>query len=153
MNKFMKIAIQEARKGILNGDGGPFGAVVVKDGKVVGKGHNKVLKKNDSTCHAEIEALKTAHKKLGTYDLSGCEIYSTGEPCPMCLCACLWANISKIYFGCSIQENEKIGFRDQKFDQLLGGRKNLKDYLHCVEKEKCLELFEEYNKIKNKKTY
>lgn len=149
----MKEAIKEAEKGIANGDGGPFGAVVVKDGVIVGKGHNKVLKNNDATCHGEMEAIKNASKKLGTFDLSGCFLYTTGEPCPMCLSACLWANIEKVYYGCSLMDNEKIGFRDKKFDSLMGGRKNLKNYLIELNRKECLELFEKYLKIENRKNY
>ena len=149
----MKEAIKEAEKGIANGDGGPFGAVVVKDGVIIGKGHNKVLKNNDATCHGEMEAIKNASKKLGTFDLSGCFLYTTGEPCPMCLSACLWANIEKVYCGCSLMDNEKIGFRDKKFDSLMGGRKNLKNYLIELNRKECLELFEKYLKIENRKNY
>lgn len=153
MDKFMKEAIKEAEKGIANGDGGPFGAVVVKDDVIVGKGHNKVLKNNDATCHGEMEAIKSASKKLGTFDLSGCVLYTTGEPCPMCLSACLWANIEKVYYGCSLMDNEKIGFRDKKFDSLMGGRKNLKNYLVELNRKECLELFDKYLKIENRKNY
>lgn len=153
MDKFMKEAIKEAEKGIASGDGGPFGAVVVKDGVIVGKGHNKVLKNNDATCHGEMEAIKSASKKLGTFDLSGYVLYTTGEPCPMCLSACLWANIEKVYYGCSLMDNEKIGFRDKKFDSLMGGRKNLKNYLVELNRKECLELFDKYLKIENRKNY
>ena len=153
MDKFMKEAIKEAEKGIESGDGGPFGAVVVKDGVIVGKGHNKVLKNNDATCHGEMEAIKSASKKLGTFDLSGCILYTTGEPCPMCLSACLWANIEKVYYGCSLMDNEKIGFRDKKFDSLMGGRKNLKNYLVELNRKECLELFEKYLNLENRKNY
>ncbi len=153
MDKFMKEAIKEAERGITNGDGGPFGAVVVKDGVIVGKGHNKVLKNNDATCHGEMVAIKSASKKLGTFDLSGCVLYTTGEPCPMCLSACLWANIEKVYYGCSLMDNEKIGFRDKKFDSLMGGRKNLKNYLVELNRKECLELFDKYLKIENRKNY
>ena len=153
MDKFMKEAIKEAEKGIASGDGGPFGAVVVKDGVIVGKGHNKVLKNNDATCHGEMEAIKNASKKLGTFDLSDCLLFTTGEPCPMCLSACLWANIEKVYYGCSLMDNEKIGFRDKKFDSLMGGRKNLKNYLIELNRKECLELFDKYLKIENRKNY
>ena len=134
MNKFMEIAIQEAKKGILNGDGGPFGAVIVKNGKVVGKGHNKVLSKNDATCHGEMEAIRSASRKLENFDLSGCELYTTAEPCPMCLSACLWANIEKIYYGCSLLDTEKLGFRDIKFYNLLEKNKKL-DKLIQIDKK------------------
>ena len=84
MDQYMKLALDEAYEGINNGDGGPFGAVIVKDGKVIGKGHNKVVKNADPTCHGEMEAIRDACKNLGTFDLSGSIIYTTGEPCPMC---------------------------------------------------------------------
>lgn len=75
-------------------------AVVVRNGEVIASGHNHALLHNDSTCHGEIDAIRKAEQKLGTYDLSGCEVYTTGEPCPMCLAAILWANIEKVYYGC-----------------------------------------------------
>ncbi|MBQ5472614.1 MAG: nucleoside deaminase, partial [Treponema sp.] len=82
----------------------------------------------------------------------GCELYTTGEPCPMCLAACMWANIEHVYYGCTIEDNEKIGFRDSKFDKLMGGRKNLNGYLSQVDREACLELFDEYNSL-NRERY
>jgi len=146
--KFMEAAIAEAREGINNGDGGPFGAVVVKDGEIVASGHNRVLKNNDSTCHGEIDAIRKAEEKLGTYDLSGCEIYTTGEPCPMCLAAIMWANISKVYYGCTLEDNEKIGFRDDKFDKMMGGRSGLPEgFLEERDREDCLAVFDEYNNM------
>lgn len=126
---YMKLAVEEAREGIRNGEGGPFGSVIVKDGEIVGRGHNQVLKNNDPTCHGEVCAIRDACSRLGTYDLSGCIIYTTGEPCHMCLCACMWANIEKIYYGCTIEDNGLIGFRDDKFDRIFGGRDKLGDYL------------------------
>ena len=103
MNEYMKMAIDEAYKGINKKHGGPFGCVIVKDGKVVGTGHNKVLKKHNPTLHGEMVAIKNATKLLNTHDLSGCTLYTTGEPCHMCLCACMWANIEKIYYGCTME--------------------------------------------------
>ena len=94
--EFMELAVKEARRGIINGDGGPFGAVIVKDGVIIASGHNRVLKKDDSTCHGEIDAIRKAEQKLDTHDLSGCQLYTTGEPCPMCLAAILWANITAV---------------------------------------------------------
>ena len=149
MNKFMELAIRQARYGIERGHGGPFGTVIVKDGKVVGRGHNCVLKNNDPTCHGEVAAIRDAGKRLGTFDLSGCELYTTGEPCPMCLCACLWANIDKVYYGCTIADNSMIGFRDEHFDQLTGGREALSDYLVCIDRDACLELFKVYDASKH----
>ena len=143
-NAYMQIAIDEAMEGISHQHGGPFGSVIVKDGEIVGQGHNQVLYLNDPTCHGEVSAIRDAGERLGTFDLSGCELYTTGEPCPMCLCACLWANIDKVYYGCTIEDNEMIGFRDEKFDELFGGREAFSDYLVCIDREACLELFEAY---------
>ena len=146
-SEFMRIAIQEAREGISNGDGGPFGTAIVRDGVLIASGHNHVLAYNDPTCHGEVDAIRKACKRLGTFDLTGCELYTTGEPCHMCLCACMWANISKIYYGCTIADNEIIGFRDNKFDQIFGGRDKLGDYMTEVDREACLRLFQDYSRM------
>lgn len=144
----MELAVCEAKTGIYKQDGGPFGCVIVKNDKVVASGHNHVLVNNDSTCHGEIDAIRKAEQKLNTYDLSGCELYTTGEPCPMCLGAIMWANIDKVYYGCTIKDNEIIGFRDDKFDKMMGGRSGLPDgFLEQKDREICLELFDEYNKL------
>lgn len=147
MDKYMQMAIEEARDGIKKHHGGPFGSVIVKDGEVVGKGHNRVLKNNDPTCHGEMDAIRKACYNMDTFDLSGCELYTTGEPCTMCLCACLWANVSKIYYGCTIADNARIGFRDEKFDNIFSGREKLGDYLQELDRDACLKLFEEYNEM------
>lgn len=146
-SEFMRIAIQEAREGISNGDGGPFGTAIVRDGVLIASGHNHVLAYNDPTCHGEVDAIRKACKRLGTFDLTGCELYTTGEPCHMCLCACMWANISKIYYGCTIADNEIIGFRDNKFDQIFGGRDKLGDYMTEIDREACLRLFQDYSRM------
>ena len=144
--------MSEAREGIANGDGGPFGAVVVKDGEVIASGHNRVLANNDSTCHGEIDAIRKAEEKLGSYDLTGCEIYTTSEPCPMCLAAIMWANIGKVYYGCSLADNEEIGFRDVRFDEMMGGRPGIPDgFMEERDKEMCMEVFREYKKIGGEK--
>lgn len=148
-NKYMSMAIEEAMEGIKRQHGGPFGTVIVKDGVVVGKGHNMVLKNNDPTCHGEVAAIRNACSHLGTHDLTGCELYTTGEPCQMCLCACLWANISKVYYGCTIADNGRIGFRDDKFDQMFSGREKLGDFLTEVDRDKCIELFDAYTKMQH----
>lgn len=150
-NKFMQIAIDEARKGIENGDGGPFGTAIVKDGVLIASGHNHVLAYNDPTCHGEVDAIRIAGQRLRTFDLTGCELYTTGEPCHMCLCACMWANISKIYYGCTIADNEIIGFRDNKFDQIFGGRDKLAGYMEEMDREACLALFEDYKRMNAQK--
>lgn len=143
-DKFMKMAIEEARKGILAGDGGPFGTVIVKDGRVVACGHNKVLLNHDATCHGEVDAIRRAGQVLGTEDLSGCDLYTTGEPCHMCLCATMWASIRHVYYGCTIEDNSRIGFRDGRFDSLFGGRDKLSDYMSELDRDECLRLFDEY---------
>ena len=147
--ELMRQAIAEAREGIHAGHGGPFGTVIVKDGKIVGRGHNCVLLLNDPTCHGEVAAIRDAGKNLNTFDLSGCELYTTGEPCHMCLCACMWANISKIYYGCTIEDNSIIGFRDGKFDEIFGGRDKLGDYMQEIDREECQKLFEEYKNMQH----
>lgn len=143
-DSFMQMAIDEARKGIKAGDGGPFGSVVVMDGVVVGRGHNCVLGHHDPTAHGEVEAIRNACSRLGTHDLSGCDIYTTGEPCHMCLCACLWANIHRVYYGCTIKDNAIIGFRDDYFNDIFAGRNDLGDFLTEIDREACLDLFREY---------
>lgn len=154
MNKFMQIAIDEAREGISHDDGGPFGAVIVKDGKIIGRGHNRVAKNNDPTCHGEMEAIRDACKNLSTFDLSGADIYTTGQPCVMCLGAILWANINHIYYGCTIAENDMIGFRDDVFSQTLKiNMDKLQDKISQVGHEECSELFRDYMKITNKTMY
>lgn len=154
MKKFMKEAIKEALVGIKNGDGGPFGAVIVKDGKIIGRGHNRVVANNDPTCHGEISAIRDACQNCNTFDLSGADIYTTGEPCPMCLGAILWSNINRIYYGSTIQENALIGFRDEIFYKTLSiSTKKMKDRIIQINHEDCLKLFEKYNKIKDKIMY
>ena len=146
-NAFMREAILEAMAGIHAGHGGPFGCVIVKDGQIVGRGHNRVLIYNDPTAHGEITAIRDAGKNLGSHDLSGCMLYTTGEPCHMCLCAALWANIDLVYYGCTIEDNGLIGFRDDVFDRLFGGRDQLQDFLLPLDREACLKLFSEYNSM------
>ena len=148
-NPYMTEAIKEALDGISQGHGGPFGCMIVKDDEIVGAGHNMVLANKDSTAHGEITAIRNAEKALDSYDLSGCVLYTTGEPCPMCLYAILWANIDKVYYGCTIADNAGIGFRDEKFDQLSGGRENLSDFLVCIDREACQELFKVYSDLEH----
>ena len=108
---FMRKAIALSIKNIENG-GGPFGAVIVKDGKIIATGVNRVTVSNDPTAHAEVSAIRKASGKLGTFDLKGCEIYTSCEPCPMCLGAIYWAHLDKIYYGNSKSDASDIGFDD-----------------------------------------
>ncbi|CAM4150249.1 tRNA(Arg) A34 adenosine deaminase TadA [Pedobacter westerhofensis] len=111
--KFMRIAIALAEKNVSENLGGPFGAVIVKDGKMVAKSGNRVTTTNDPTAHAEVSAIRLACKKLKTYDLKGCVIYTSCEPCPMCLSAIYWARIDIIYQGNTKSDAAEIGFDDQ----------------------------------------
>lgn len=110
--KFMRIAIRLSEENVDKARGGPFGAVIVKDGKIIAKSANKVTSSNDPTAHAEVSAIRIASRKLNTYDLSGCVIYSSCEPCPMCLGAIYWAKISAVYYGNTKHDAAGIGFDD-----------------------------------------
>ena len=111
-NNFLKQAIDISAKNIGQG-GGPFGAVIVKDGEVIAATGNSVTNTNDPTAHAEVNAIRLAAKKLNTFDLSGCEIYSSCEPCPMCLGAIYWARIDKLYFAANKTDAKNAGFSDE----------------------------------------
>jgi len=111
-NPFMARAIQLSLDNVLSGQGGPFGAVVVKDGSIVAEGVNRVTASKDPTAHAEVVAIRSACAKLGTFVLKSCEIYTSCEPCPMCLGAIYWAHIARIYFGNAADEASRIGFDD-----------------------------------------
>lgn len=109
---FMQEAIRLALDGVAAGRGGPFGAVVVQNGKIIGRGSNEVTSLNDPTAHAEVVAIRAACKALGRFHLTGCELYSSCEPCPMCLAAIYWARIDRYYFGCTAQDAAAIEFAD-----------------------------------------
>ncbi|MCR5787307.1 MAG: nucleoside deaminase [Acholeplasmatales bacterium] len=151
MNKYMFLAIEEATKGITAGDGGPFGCVIVKGEEIVGRGHNRVVLKHDPTCHGEMEAIRDACAKLGTFDLTGCTLYTTGEPCPMCFGAILWANIDKVYYGCNVKDTDKIGFRDEIFYNMTEEKKNI--FQTELDRDECLKLYDKYMSIQDKVNY
>ena len=118
--KFMQMAIDLSEYNVKQAQGGPFGAVIVKDGMVVARSANKVVTQNDPTAHAEISVIRLACQELGTYDLEGCEIYTSCEPCPMCLGAIYWAHISKIYYANTKKDAADIGFDDHFiYDELV----------------------------------
>lgn len=145
MNKYMELAKENAKKGIKNNEGGPFGAVITdKEGNIIANGNNRVLKNNDPTAHAEIVAIREACKKLNTYDLSEYILYTSCEPCPMCLSAIIWSNIKKVYFGCTKKDAGEIGFRDDMIYEYLKG--NNKDLINLEEmdRDECIKTFEEY---------
>lgn len=112
-DRFMHRAIELSYEKMLQGFGGPFGAVIVKDQQIIAEGFNAVLQQKDPTAHAEINAIRNACQVLDTFDLSGCEIYSSCEPCPMCLSAIYWAKLDRLYFANSRQDAAQIGFADE----------------------------------------
>jgi guanine deaminase len=124
MNGWMKIAYNEATEGMLANDGGPFGAVIVQGDKVIATAHNEVLKTNDPTAHAEINAIRHASKQLGRFDLSECILYCTCKPCPMCLGAIFWARIGTVYYGATEQDAARGGFDDLRFYEMIRGHNN-----------------------------
>lgn len=152
---FMKEAVVEAEKNLITGDGGPFGAVIVKDGKIIARGHNEVLKNNDPTCHAEMQTIRAACKELGTFDLSGCELYTSCYPCPMCLSATIWSNIKTIYYGNTAVDAANIGFRDDYIYKFIEGKNANRDVAHLIAKgrEATIVTFEKFMAKQDKKMY
>ena len=145
MEKYIKEAVKIARLGLKNQEGGPFGAVVVSpDGKIIGYGNNQVLKNNDPTAHAEVMAIRNACQNNHNYDLTGCKIYSTSEPCPMCLSAIIWANIKEVYYVTNRKEVANIGFRDDLIYNYLEGKKKDVIKVEKLENIECEKLLEEY---------
>ena len=145
MNKYMEIAKNAAENGMNLNEGGPFGAVITdKDGNIISTGNNQVLKNNDPTAHAEIMAIRNACKKLNTYDLSNYILYTSCEPCPMCLSAIIWSNIKEIYYACTREDAANIGFRDDLIYEYLKG--NNKDLINLkqIDRNGCISLFEKY---------
>lgn len=149
----MKLGIDKARETMMKDYGGPFGAVIVKDGEIIAVSSNTVLRDNDPTAHAEINAIREAGKKLGTNDLTDCILYATGYPCPMCLSAIIWANIKEVYYGTNLKDAEEIGFRDDFIYEFIKND-NTGEILNLskLDREECLKLFKEY-KENNKKIY
>lgn len=147
MNKYMEIAKNKSISGFTNKEGGPFGAVIIdNEGNIIAEGNNQVLCKNDPTAHAEIVTIRNACEKLKTYDLSDYILYTSCEPCPMCLSAIIWSNIKTVYYGCTRNDAEKIGFRDNAiYEYLKGENKNLID-LKQLDRDECVKAFEEYKK-------
>lgn len=109
---FMQIAVELAEKGMDTGEGGPFGAIIVKNGEIVGKGNNRVTSTNDPTAHAEMVAIRDACKNLNSFQLDDCEIYTSCEPCPMCLSAIYWSRPKAVYYACTKEDASNIGFDD-----------------------------------------
>ena len=151
MNKYMKKSNDLANKGIEKQEGGPFGAVIVdKEGKIISTGNNKVLKTNDPTAHAEIVAIRKACSKLKTNDLSNYTLYSSCEPCPMCLSAIIWANIKNVYYGCTRKDAGEIGFRDDMIYEYLKGKNQKLINIKQIDREECLKIMKKYKEIDGK---
>jgi len=151
---FMRRAIELARQGMNAGAGGPFGAVIVRDGEIVGEGWNRVVGTNDPTAHGEVTAIRDACARLGTFSLAGCEIHTTGQPCPMCLGAIHWARIGRIYYGFRIEDAAAIGFDDTEFFRQM----NLPAEQRLIPAEElcrveALELAAEYARLPGKQPY
>ena len=147
MNEILRLAMEQARKTMNENIGGPFGAAVIaENGDILAVASNSVLRDNDPTAHAEVNAIRAACQKIGSYDLSGCVLYTTAYPCPMCLSAIIWANIKKVYFGCRPEDAEHIGFRDDFMYRFIEAECRDKSVLDMAELDRadCLKLFEEY---------
>jgi guanine deaminase len=153
-NSFMKRAIELAIQNVRSGHGGPFAAVVVKDGKIIAEGANCVIATNDPTAHAEIVAIREATKVLGDFQLTGCEIYTTCEPCPMCIGAIYWARPTKIYFANTAEDATKIGFDDSFiYEQLKIPFERRRIPMISMMREEALAAFRAWEEKKDKKPY
>lgn len=152
--KYMLLAIKKARENLKKMNGGPFGACIVRKGRILAVANNTVLKQ-DATCHAEINAIRLASKKINNFDLSGSVIYSTTEPCPMCFCAIHWARIDLVIYGTGIKDATKIGFNEMKI-----GNARLKKLGKCKVRivprfllNECRRLFKDWQALPGKKLY
>jgi len=152
-NEFMERAIELSVESVNNG-GGPFGSVIVKDNKIIAEGSNKVTSNNDPTAHGEIVAIRQACKKLNNFSLNQCELYSTCEPCPMCLSAIYWARIGKIYYANTREDARKIDFDDSLiYTELQKNIDKRKISMIQLMRNEALQAFELWNKKKDKVKY
>ncbi len=142
MDAFMALAVQEAIAGVKAGHGGPFGAVIVNDGRVIASDHNRVVFTNDPTAHAEVNVIRRASFLLGRFDLSDCMLYTTCEPCPMCFAAAEWARIPRVYFGATRHDAAKAGFDDAAmYDDVADPHSAKSLVLEALERDACLVAF------------
>ena len=150
----MYLAIEESKKGMLAGDGGPFGCVIVKNDEVVGTGHNKVLSDNDPTAHAEVVAIRDACARINSFQLDDCEVYCSCEPCPMCFGAIYWARPAKVYYANTKQDAASIGFDDQFiYEQLDLPYEDRKIPLIAVQMPDAWKVFESWRDTSDKTLY
>lgn len=152
--KFIKRTLELARIGVANNAGGPFGALVVKDGVIIGEGHNEVLLLNDPSAHAEITAIRRACKHLNSFQLENCTLYTSCEPCPMCLGAIYWARPIKVYFACNKKDAAAAGFDDdfiyKEIELPMNERSIPMEHIHD---EECMKPFEDWQGKDNKVPY
>ena len=154
MNKYMEIAKNLSEENLITNNGGPFGACVVKDNKIIGKGSNHVLCNNDPTAHAEIMAIRDACKNINSYDLSGCELYTSCYPCPMCLSAIIWSNIKKVYYGNTKEDANKIRFRDEFIYDFIKDMSNKEILdLESMDREETIKTFNKFTEKNDKTIY
>jgi len=150
---FMKEAVEMARESVQNG-GGPFGAVIVKNGEIVAKASNCVTKDNDPTAHAEVSVIRLASKKLNTFNLSGCEIYTSCEPCPMCFGAVYWARLDKLYYAATKTDAQNIGFDDSFIYKEINLAHDLRKIPNIqILREEALKAFQDWEKKEDKTEY
>jgi guanine deaminase len=153
-NSFMARAIQLSIDNVLSERGGPFGAVIAKDGAIIGEAANQVTSTNDPTAHAEVCAIRNACKKLGIFNLEGCEIYTSCEPCPMCLGAIYWARLSRVYFGNGNADAAQIGFDDSLiYREIAQPHSHRKIPIIQMMREEALAAFRAWENQPNKITY
>ena len=158
MNEYMKVAMDLSEKNLKTNVGGPFGACVVKDGKIIGRGSNHVLSNNDPTAHAEIVAIRDACKNINSYDLSNCELYTSCYPCPMCLSAIIWSNIKKVYYGNTKEDAAQIGFRDDYIYEFIkkltyNNSDNSILELKCIDRDETIKAFNKFLEKTDKTIY
>lgn len=158
MNEYMKIAKELADENLQTNAGGPFGACVVKNGQIIGKGSNHVLANNDPTAHAEIMAIRDACKNIKSYDLKECELYTSCYPCPMCLSAIIWSNIKKVYYGNTKEDAADIGFRDDfiyQYIQNLAQNQQDNSILNLIsmDREETIKEFKKFAQKEDKTIY
>jgi len=150
--RFMQEAVKLGLQGMRNSEGGPFGCVIVKDDKIIGRGCNRVIAENDPTAHAEVVAIRDACKSLQNFQLSDCEIYATSEPCPMCMGAIYWARPKKIFYANTCKDAAAIGFDDSFiYNELNKPKGERKIEIKCMPSDEAKQMFEEW-KLKDNKT-
>ena len=155
MDKYMKVANDLAEDNLKTNVGGPFGACIVKDGKIIGKGSNHVLENNDPTAHAEVMAIRDACNNINSYDLSGCTLYTSCYPCPMCLSAIIWSNIKTVYYGNTKEDAADIGFRDDFIYEYIKNNNSNNEVLelNSMDREETIKAFNEFKEKSDKTIY